>query len=212
MFTWLAGYFDVPCRSPCHVCRGSLLFRSRFNFRRNKKVMRCAKTNRWQHIDGQVRSYPIGTSVKSGHTRGYVGHIRSHPWVYRSITVLPGGYNGQIRSYPEGIGQIRSYPGVQRWKPHTNTGHHHTFLFQQKLKPHQPIKMTRSKVTSSQLMGDGKVYRGHRTGRVRKPKRYRPGTVALREIRRYQKSTELSLRKSNSFSKTCSRGRHKFIF
>jgi len=44
-------------------------------------------------------------------------------------------------------------------------------------------------------MGDGKVYRGHRTGRVRKPKRYRPGTVALREIRRYQKSTELLIRK-----------------
>ena len=44
-------------------------------------------------------------------------------------------------------------------------------------------------------MGDGKVYRGHRTGRVRKPKRYRPGTVALREIKRYQKSTELLIRK-----------------
>jgi histone H3 len=31
--------------------------------------------------------------------------------------------------------------------------------------------------------------------RVKKPHRYRPGTVALREIRRYQKSTELLLRK-----------------
>jgi histone H3 len=30
---------------------------------------------------------------------------------------------------------------------------------------------------------------------VRKPHRYRPGTVALREIRRYQKSTELLLRR-----------------
>lgn len=29
----------------------------------------------------------------------------------------------------------------------------------------------------------------------RKPRRYRPGTVALREIRRYQKSTDLLLRK-----------------
>jgi len=29
----------------------------------------------------------------------------------------------------------------------------------------------------------------------RKPHRYRPGTVALREIRRYQKSTDLLLRK-----------------
>ena len=30
---------------------------------------------------------------------------------------------------------------------------------------------------------------------VRKPHRYRPGTVALREIRRYQKGTELLIRK-----------------
>ncbi|XP_003381453.1 histone H3.2, partial [Trichinella spiralis] len=31
--------------------------------------------------------------------------------------------------------------------------------------------------------------------RVKRPHRYRPGTVALREIRRYQKSTELLIRK-----------------
>lgn len=33
------------------------------------------------------------------------------------------------------------------------------------------------------------------TGGVKKPHRYRPGTVALREIRRYQKSSELLIRK-----------------
>jgi histone H3 len=33
------------------------------------------------------------------------------------------------------------------------------------------------------------------TGGVKKPHRYRPGTVALREIRRYQKHGELLLRK-----------------
>ena len=33
------------------------------------------------------------------------------------------------------------------------------------------------------------------TGGVKRPHRYRPGTVALRQIRRYQKSTELLLRK-----------------
>jgi histone H3 len=32
-------------------------------------------------------------------------------------------------------------------------------------------------------------------GAVKKPYRYRPGTVALREIRRYQKSTDLLIRK-----------------
>ncbi|MFM8588292.1 MAG: histone H3 [Bacteroidota bacterium] len=35
-----------------------------------------------------------------------------------------------------------------------------------------------------------------RSGGVKKPHRYRPGTVALREIRRYQKSTELLIRKA----------------
>lgn len=33
------------------------------------------------------------------------------------------------------------------------------------------------------------------TGDLKRPHRYRPGTVALREIRRYQKSTELLVRK-----------------
>lgn len=33
------------------------------------------------------------------------------------------------------------------------------------------------------------------TGGVKKPHRYRPGTVALREIRKYQKSTDLLIRK-----------------
>ena len=33
------------------------------------------------------------------------------------------------------------------------------------------------------------------TGSIKKPHRYRPGTVALREIRKYQKTTELLIRK-----------------
>ena len=34
-----------------------------------------------------------------------------------------------------------------------------------------------------------------KTGGIKRPMRYRPGTVALREIRRYQKTTELLIRK-----------------
>jgi len=34
-----------------------------------------------------------------------------------------------------------------------------------------------------------------KTGGVKKPHRFRPGTVALRQIRKYQKSTELLIRK-----------------
>lgn len=36
---------------------------------------------------------------------------------------------------------------------------------------------------------------GGGAGGIKKPHRFRPGTVALREIRRYQKSTELLIRK-----------------
>ena len=39
-----------------------------------------------------------------------------------------------------------------------------------------------------------KVYKTPKGG-VRKPRRFRPGTVALREIRKYQKSTDLLIRK-----------------
>ena len=50
-------------------------------------------------------------------------------------------------------------------------------------------------MTSSKLIGDGKRRKKQSTGRVRKPRRFRPGTVALREIRKYQKSTELLIKK-----------------
>ncbi|KAE8222620.1 hypothetical protein CF319_g4215 [Tilletia indica] len=40
-----------------------------------------------------------------------------------------------------------------------------------------------------------KAARKHVAGGVKKPHRYKPGTVALREIRRYQMSTELLIRK-----------------
>ncbi len=39
-------------------------------------------------------------------------------------------------------------------------------------------------------------------GGVKKPHRYRPGTVALREIRRFQKTTELLIRKA-PFQRHC---------
>ena len=56
--------------------------------------------------------------------------------------------------------------------------------------------MTRTKHNSSLITGDGKTHRKQsRTGCIRKTRKFRPGTVALREIRRYQKSTELLIRK-----------------
>jgi histone H3 len=43
--------------------------------------------------------------------------------------------------------------------------------------------------------GPSRVNKNPCFGGVKKPHRYRPGTVALREIRRFQKSTELLIRK-----------------
>ncbi|KAH7883841.1 histone H3 [Phlebopus sp. FC_14] len=55
-------------------------------------------------------------------------------------------------------------------------------------------KTTGSKAPRKQLAS--KVARKTASaGGVKKPHRFRPGTVALREIRRYQKSTELLIRK-----------------
>ncbi|XP_062289628.1 histone H3.v1-like [Scomber scombrus] len=69
----------------------------------------------------------------------------------------------------------------------------------------QKVEMARTKQTARKSTG-GKAPRKQlatkaarksapATGGVKKPHRYRPGTVALREIRRYQKSTELLIRK-----------------
>merc|ERR1712127_598954 len=62
------------------------------------------------------------------------------------------------------------------------------------------IKMARTKHTARKNTG-GKAPRKQAAkksvsaGGVKKPHRFRPGTVALREIRRFQKSTELLIRK-----------------
>ena len=73
------------------------------------------------------------------------------------------------------------------------------------IKSNQSFKMARTKQTARKSTG-GKAPRKQlatkaarksapATGGVKKPHRYRPGTVALREIRRYQKSTDLLIRK-----------------
>lgn len=66
--------------------------------------------------------------------------------------------------------------------------------------------MVRTKQTARKYIG-GKTFRKQLTTKaarksapasdttVKKPRRYRPGTVALSEIRRYQKSTDLLIRK-----------------
>lgn len=59
-------------------------------------------------------------------------------------------------------------------------------------------KSTGGKAPRKQLASKNTLLQ-HRTGGVapspKRPHRYRPGTVALREIRKYQRSTELCIRK-----------------
>ncbi|KAK1435465.1 hypothetical protein QVD17_01228 [Tagetes erecta] len=56
-------------------------------------------------------------------------------------------------------------------------------------------KSTGGKAPRKQLATKAARKSAPTTGGVKKPHRYRPGTVALREIRKYQKSTELLIRK-----------------
>ncbi|XP_008821311.1 histone H3.3-like [Nannospalax galili] len=56
-------------------------------------------------------------------------------------------------------------------------------------------KLTARKSTRKQRATKAAHKSAPSTGGVKKPHRYRPGTVALREIRCYQKSTELLIRK-----------------
>jgi histone H3 len=57
---------------------------------------------------------------------------------------------------------------------------------------HSPRKKQRTAEGASKTSGMSGV---SGTGGVKKPHRFRPGTVALRDIRRYQKSTDLLIRK-----------------
>ena len=56
-------------------------------------------------------------------------------------------------------------------------------------------KSTGGKAPRKQLASKAARKSAPASGGLKKPHRYKPGTVALREIRRYQKSTELLVRK-----------------
>lgn len=56
-------------------------------------------------------------------------------------------------------------------------------------------KSTGGKAPRKQLASKAARKTSIEAGGVKRPHRYRPGTVALREIRKYQKSTELLIRK-----------------
>ena len=71
---------------------------------------------------------------------------------------------------------------------------HHSFRIMARTKQ-TARKSTGGKAPRKQLATKAARKSAPATGGVKKPHRYKPGTVALREIRRYQKSTELLIRK-----------------
>ena len=86
-----------------------------------------------------------------------------------------------------------------------NPVYKHTVRFVHTIHSYEILKMARTKQTARKSTG-GKAPRKQLAtkaarksapapGGVKKPHRYRPGTVALREIRHYQKSTERLIRK-----------------
>ena len=118
----------------------------------------------------------------------------------------------KLRFYP-GVHVILFTPGVLTVMTSSCFHLSFIFLFPRKYKPqnqgNQPsvqVIMARTKQDARRSTG-GKCPRGrYRTkhgrkigipseGKVRKPRRFRPGTVALREIRKFQKSTQLLIRK-----------------
>ncbi|CAK9034998.1 Histone H3.3 [Durusdinium trenchii] len=56
-------------------------------------------------------------------------------------------------------------------------------------------KSTGGKMPARELATKAARMKVPRTGGVKRPQRFRPGTVALREIRKYQKSTNLLIRR-----------------
>jgi histone H3 len=72
---------------------------------------------------------------------------------------------------------------------------HHTSIEKMARTKQTARKSTGGKAPRKQLATKAARKSAPATGGVKKPHRYRPGTVALREIRRYQKSTELLIRK-----------------
>jgi hypothetical protein len=64
-------------------------------------------------------------------------------------------------------------------------------------------KSTGGKAPRKQLATKAARKSAPASGGVKRPHRYRPGTVALREIRRYQKSTDLLIRKLAARARDC---------
>ncbi|KAJ9518929.1 hypothetical protein QJQ45_026232 [Haematococcus lacustris] len=93
-------------------------------------------------------------------------------------------------THAAGLLYRRGYSPADPSVPARNTRNHKMARTKQTAR-----KSTGGKAPRKQLATKAARKSAPATGGVKKPHRYRPGTVALREIRKYQKSTELLIRK-----------------
>ena len=112
-------------------------------------------------------------------------HPRGHP-----------GYDPRVR-YPQDPGVTRPPPQSPRPRPWGRQSRREPRTVDRKMARTKQTarKSTGTKAPRKQLATKAARKSAPTTGGVKKPHRYRPGTVALREIRKYQKSTELLIRK-----------------
>ena len=138
-------------------------------------------------------------------TKKTLGHnwTRYHNW-YGMNNVLEAACSGQLHWTRETIRQytLDHAPEVNQGTPLPGNDDDDWFKRHPKLpgSGKVPRKPTPAKAPTRSTKGaaggtKGKKLPASQQGQKKKPHRYRPGTVALREIRRYQKSTELLIRK-----------------
>ena len=110
---------------------------------------------------------------------------------------VPRWLRGSVqRSLPSQVRKAGVSPPTKCLKGGCNRKFAHTQPFVTMARTKQTArKSTGGKAPRKQLATKAARKSAPATGGVKKPHRYRPGTVALREIRRYQKSTELLIRK-----------------
>ena len=141
---------------------------------------------------GPVGPGPLGAGVASagrGSDAGDPARTRNRGGAGSPIVWAHLGYVGEFADLKTGACRDVRDPGPRRSsKPNTSrnkNGPHGSKL------PASPPAARRPEAARHQ--GGAQVGPGH--GRRQEAAGYRPGTVALREIRRYQKSTELLVRK-----------------
>merc|ERR1712154_233191 len=103
-------------------------------------------------------------------------------------------YNNIFGKMPADIWESSEFRMSRREKPN-NERNHNRLRSRSRSRDRSKTNISSNRTVRKQLATEAARKSAPATGGIKKVHRFRPGTVALREIRRYQKSTELLLRK-----------------